>query len=352
MLCLKACQNEVSSQKRTSNQSKEAKNILQNASSIALKETDSAWIYEILFDNNKKSITIDKSKLPFQNLVVLSASSVGYLEALDGLDKIVGVFDSQWIFSPALHDLIQRNPAINQGNLAGFSLEKVLMLQPDVVIAYSDPNMTKIFKRLEESGILVLYVDEYNEKTPLGKAEFLKLYGVLIAQEKKAEELFQEIKENYNDLKKLAQNQNEQPKVFADIMRGDIWYMPGGKSFAAQYFKDAAADYLWSENENSGSLKLNFEQVYEKAANADIWMNAADLSSLQHLKQAYIHHHWFDAFQNAKVYTLSNRMNAAGANDYFEKGSVRADWVLKDLVHIFHPDLLPKHELYFYHKLD
>lgn len=349
---LTACHSEVSSNKLAQENDSDATNILIESTSIALKENDTSWTYEILFQNNNKIINLNKSELPFQRIVVLSASSIGYLEALNGLDQIVGVFDPQWIYSPALHDLIKEKPELNQGNLAGLSLEKILMLQPDVVLAHSDPNASKTFQRLEEAGILVLYIDEYNEKTPLGKAEFLKLFGILLNQEEKAEQLFQEIRSNYLELKTFAEQQQVKPSVFADIMRGDIWYMPGGESFAAQYFKDAGADYLWSDHSEAGSLKLNFEQVFEKAAHADVWMNAADLHSLTHLQQAYIHHDWFDAFKNARVYSLSNRMSPAGANDYFETGAVRADWVLKDLVHIFHPTLLPDHSLYFYHQLD
>lgn len=346
-----ACKTDSSKTNIQQKSEKDTFNILEHATSIALIEKDSVWSYEILTDQNRKIIEIPKSKLPFQKLAILSSSSIGYLEALDGFDNIEGVFDPQWIYSPQLSQLIENKPEINQGNLVGFSLEKILTLNPDAVIAYSDPNMTKNYKRMEESGITIIYADDFNEKTPLGKAEFLKLYGVLIDKEKQANRLFEEIESNYLTLKNLALSQPEKPTIFADIMRGDIWYMPGGKSFAAQYFMDAGGEYLWHDNSNSGSVKLNFEQVYEKASNADIWMNAADLNSLSQVQKAYIHHDWFDAFQQGNIYSLAQRMNSNGSNDYFETGAVRVDWVLKDLVHIFHPELLPDHRLYFYQKL-
>ena len=326
-------------------------NIFTNASSVALFEEDSTWNYQILLDKSTKSISIPKNKLPLKNMAILSASSVGYLEAIDELDAIKGVFDAQWIYSPALHQRIEDAPSLNQGNLSAINLEKIIALAPDVVIGFSDPNMSKTFQRLEDAGILIIYVDEYNEKTPLGKAEFIKLYGVLTNKLEEANELYQEIETNYISYKELALKQTNKPTTFAEIMRGDIWYMPGGESFAAQYFKDAGANYLWSNDTSQGSVKLNFEQVYEKAADADFWMNASDLTSLDEIQSSYINHDWFKAYKNENVYSLSKRMNTAGANDYFETGSVRADWVLKDLIHVFHPEVFPNHELFFYHKL-
>lgn len=326
-------------------------NIFNNASSVALYEMDSVWEYQTLLNDAKRTIEIPKSKLPFKEMAVLSSSSIGYIEALDELDAIKGVFDPQWIYSPALHQRIEQNPALDQGSLAALNLEKIIALAPDVVIAFSAPNMTKIYQRLEEAGVLIIYVDEYNENTPLGKSEFLKLFGVLSNKLPEAEALYEEIESNYITLRQKAIQDKNKPKVLANIMRGDIWYLPGGESYAAQYFKDAGADYLWSENENVGNIKKNFEQVFEKAGDADYWMNVSDFSSLKQLDDAYINHHWFKAFKEGNVYAFSKKMNADGASEYFEKGSVRVDWVLKDLVRIFHPELLPEHSLYFYQKL-
>lgn len=352
LFILFSCEKDSSSvDKKLDGQKQDSLNIFTNASSVALFEEDSIWDYQILLDKSTKSIKIPKDKLPLKNMAILSASSVGYLEALNDLDAIKGVFDAQWIYSPALHQRIKDNPNLDKGNLSAINLEKIIALAPDVVIGFSDPNMYKTYQRLEEAGVLMIYVDEYNEKTPLGKAEFIKLYGVLTGKLKEAKELYQEIETNYLSYRELALKQEKRPTAFAEIMRGDIWYMPGGESFAAQYFKDAGANYLWSNDTSQGSVKLNFEQVYEKAADADFWMNASDLTSLNEVQSSYINHDWFKAYKNENVYSLSKRMNKAGANDYFETGSVRADWVLKDLIHIFHPEVFPKHELFFYHKL-
>lgn len=351
LVFLSACNKSELSENQLRESSTPINNIFEDASTAALYENDSTWKYEILLDNRAKSIDIPKNRLPLKNLAVFSASSIGYLEALDELKAIKGIYDSQWIYSPNLHQLINENPELDQGNLATLSLEGILALNPDAIIGYSDPNMTKTYQMLEKAGILVIYIDEYNETTPLGKAELIKLYGVLTGKQQQADELYNEIRTTYLKYKNLARKQDSKPSVFADIMRGDIWYMPGGNSFAAQYFHDAGGAYVWSNNEQSGSIKLNFEQVYELAADADIWMNVADLKSLSQVQQAYINHDWFKAFKKGQVYSLAHRMNSAGANDYFETGSVRVDWVLKDLVSIFHPKLIPNHTLYFYEKL-
>src|SRR5690606_39036006 len=121
------------------------------------------------------------------------------------------IYDSQWIYSPNLHQLINENPELDQGNLATLSLEGILALNPDAIIGYSDPNMTKTYQMLEKAGILVIYIDEYNETTPLGKAELIKLYGVLTGKQQQADELYNEIRTTYLKYKNLARKQDSKP---------------------------------------------------------------------------------------------------------------------------------------------
>lgn len=326
--------------------------IITDASSFNLTKNEDTWTYQMIRGKDTISQEILKNKLPLKNIAIMSSSAIGFIESLNALENIEMVYNSNWIFSPKIHELIQNKTIRDAGNSASANIEKLLVAEPDAVITFSDPNQAKLMESIKKANIPVIYMDEYLEKTPLGKSEYLKLFGVLLGKESKADALFSVIKTDYNLLKEKASNVKAKPTVFAEIMRGDIWYMPGGTSFQSEYFKDSGADYLWKNNTKSGTINLNFEQVFEKAEKADIWMNASDFSTLEQLNNAYKNHNWFKAFKNKNAYSFAERTNKAGANDYFETGTVRADWVLKDLVHIFQPDLLPHHSLYFYKKLD
>src|SRR5262249_21380263 len=144
----------------------------------------------------------------------------------------------------------------------------------------------------------------------------------------------------------------KRPTVFANTPYQGTWFMPGGKSYLAQFFADAGADYLWKDDPSTGSVSLSFESVFDKAADADFWVNAgffwtqkadalADDSRCEHVA----------AFNSGQVYTNNGHVNANGGSDCFESGVADPDRILADLVKIFHPDLLPDHELYYYRQL-
>lgn len=322
--------------------------ILEEAQTIQLEEGRGRLIYH----SGVSSQDLDRSQLPFKRFVLFSASAVGYFEALQSLDAITGIYGSDWVYSPTVQQKIAKGEIKNMGKAANANIEQILAQKPDAVIAFTEPNQSPLLKRIEEMGISVIIMDEYKEKTPLGKAEFIKLIGRLCGKSQEADLLFDEIKQNYNDLKALVSKINKRPTVFAGILYGDIWYLPGGDSFVAAYLEDAGSDYLWADDKNAESIHLDFESVLDKGQNADYWVNAGDFKNLSQLNTAYKNYHWFAAVKNKEVYSLSKRVNEKGANDYFESGSVRADWVLADLIAIFHPILLPNHQMKYYIHLE
>ena len=111
----------------------------------------------------------------------------------------------------------------------------------------------------------------YKEMTPLGQAEWIKFVGLLLGREDKANKQFAAIKKRYNELKELTGRVTKRPVVFSGELRGGNWYAVGGRSFLAQLFKDAGADYFLKDDEQSGGVTLDFETVYSQAAGADYW---------------------------------------------------------------------------------
>jgi iron complex transport system substrate-binding protein len=195
-------------------------------------------------------------------------------------------------------------------------------------------------KPLKKAGIPIILNIDYLENSPLGRAEWLKLTAVLLDQYKAGDSLFQTIEAAYIKTKSSIEKNEDRPTVLTGLMYGDIWYVPGGESFAAQFIEDAGGNYMWSENSETGSLELSFESVLSTAQNSEYWIGAASFTSLKDLENTNNKYTLFDAFQNQEVYSYTKRVNQHGANDYLESGFMRADLVLKDYVNLLHPGIL------------
>jgi iron complex transport system substrate-binding protein len=193
---------------------------------------------------------------------------------------------------------------------------------------------------------------DFLDTTPLGQAEWGKYISLFFNTEAEAEAAFAGVETRYQELAALAATAEEKPTVFANTPYDGSWFRPGGQSYLAQCFADAGADYLWADDETTGSIFLDFESVFEQAAAAEFWVNAgffwqtkADaLAEDERFAQ-------FAAFENGQVFTHNKVVTPSGGSAYFETGVTNPDLILADLVKIFHPDLLPDHELYFYRQL-
>lgn len=316
---------------------------------LQLYTTDSSLVLK--YTNDAYELQFKKSELPLQRIILFSSSAVGYIENLHALSSVVGVYDSQWMYSPQLHRLISERKVKDLGNSSVANIENILNLHPQGVITFQDPNKAKLMQNLKKQGIKIIYIDEYLEKTPLAKAEYIKIFGFLLGRESKSDSLFSTVEKRYGSLKNKAKIATNRPTVFVNNMLGDTWYMSGGKSFNAAMIKDAGGKYLWDDNEENGSLALSFEQVYTKAKNAKYWINVSNFNTYQQLSAAYKNNERFYAFQQKKVYNNNKRQTEQGTNDIYENGTVHPDQVLADLIAIFHPEILPNHHFFFYQPL-
>lgn len=189
------------------------------------------------------------------------------------------------------------------------------------------------------------------EQSPLGKAEWIKLYGALFGKEKEAKTLFDGIVKDYKSALTSVQNTTADTSVLYGSMYQDQWYVAKGNSWVAQFLRDAKSNYLWKNLEGSGSLGLSFEEILDKAQNAKCWIAAGPYKSLSELEKSNPHYSQFEAFKNKNVYTFESKLGAKGGTVYYELAPSRPDLVLKDFVKIFHPELLPNYQLTFAEKL-
>jgi iron complex transport system substrate-binding protein len=226
------------------------------------------------------------------------------------------------------------------------------MLKPDMVMGYTMSSDYGQFKKVEELNVPVVINAEYLEKHPLGRAEWIKFMALFFNKEKMADSVFNVIEKNYTETKNLTLTASKLPTVLSGIVYGDAWFLPGGQNYASKILKDAGCSYLWGDDPSNGYLELSFESVYEKARNADLWIGVATLKSLEEIKNADHRYTKFKPYQAKQVYTYDARKGAKGGSEFLELGYLRPDIILKDLVKIAHPALLPEYALYFHKKLE
>lgn len=291
-------------------------------------------------------------RTPVESIVCTSTTHIPLLDFLDETASLAGFPGTDHISSPKARALIESGSVANMGTETSLNIEKLLEVNPEAVMDYAMQGENSYVKLAKNAGITVLFNADYLEATPLGRAEWIKFAGLLYDKSSLADSIFNTIVTTYDSLKSLATQAIEKPTVFSGIMYGDTWFMPGGKNSGAIFLNDAGADYLWKHTQSNGSLKLNFEAVYERAYDAEYWIGVADFRSFESLRNANKRYSEFQAFKNKQVYTYNAQIGEKGGFTFFELGYARPDIVLADLIKILHPELLPNYDMYFYKRLD
>lgn len=292
-----------------------------------------------------------KVQVPLENIVVTSTTHIPSLEMLDVEDALVGFPNLNYISSEVTRKKIEANEIVELGKNEDINTEVLIDLQPDVVVTFAVEGNNKTVATIQKTGIPVLYNADWTEIHPLGKAEWIKFFGVLFQKEEEANRIFSEIEQRYVAAKELASEATSKPTVLSGAMYKDVWYLPQGDSWAAQFIEDANGDYLWKESEGTGSLSLNLESVLEKGQHADYWIGPGQFTSISQMKEAHSVYEEFDAFAAKKVFSFTTKKGATGGVLYYELAPNRPDLVLQDIIKILHPDLLPEHQLHFFAQL-
>jgi iron complex transport system substrate-binding protein len=314
--------------------------------------------FEYLLYSNETEIPVGfekamKVKIPVKSLAVLSSLYVAYVEKLQLYNSLKAVSEFKHINSGKVREMILGGDVQEVGSNGNVNIEKLLSLNPELVLTYgSNVSSEDSHQKLLEAGLKVAVNIEQMENTPLGRAEWIKFLAAFFNKETEADSVFNRIEFEYLKVKENALKAAKRPGAYVGIRYGDIWYMPGGNSYAANLLKDANAFYLWEDNNQRGSQHLSFEEVYQKAGTADFWINTGDWKSIDDVMKADVRYGNFKAVKTGNVYNNNNRINEFGGNDYWESGIVQPQIVLADLIKIFHPELLPDHKLVYYKKLE
>lgn len=291
---------------------------------------------------------------PIRSLVAMSSMHVGMLQFLEAESVLVGLSNTQYVFSQKVIAKIDSGKISEIGHDQGINQEKLIVLKPDLLMTMGSPNATsKQYPVVAQAGIPMLANSEWLETTPLARAEWVKLLAVLLHKESIANEKFGQIEEKYNALLQLTSNVSKHPTIVSGINTKDTWYMPSGENYMALFFANAGGSYPWKNTKGLGSVALNFEAVYPEALKADFWLNVGfdpkdTKKSLLALDKRYAD---FNAFKKGNIYSYNNSVNNKGSNDFFESGLMAPEVILADIIKILHPELLPKHQLVYYKQL-
>lgn len=287
--------------------------------------------------------------VPVERIVVMSTTYLPALEVLGRLDTLVGVDSGFYVTNETVQAMVEDGTVAEIGGGAEVNLETAIELEPDIIMTYASGSPDyDAHPKLQEAGLTAVLNAEYLDATPLGSAEWVDFMATFYNEEATSEAWFTDIINEYEALVSLTAEVEERPTVFASTPFDGTWYMAGGQSFAAQFLADAGATYLWADDESTGSLFLDFETVFDKASDADYWLNIGFFGTLEDLALADPRYEEFSAYQNGNVYNNDARTTANGGNDYFESAVIYPNLVLADLVKIFHPELVPDHQFVYY----
>lgn len=289
--------------------------------------------------------------LPVKNIVCTSTTHIPLLDYLDESAALTGFPTLDYISSEKMRKRINSGKVSELGIDEALNLEKLIALRPDLVMAYSLTGDLGQYQLIQETGIPVILNAEYLETHPLGRAEWLKLAGVIFDKLSLADSIFNKIETNYLAAEALVKDGLKQPSVLSGVLYGDSWYLPGGQNYGSTLLRDAGFDFFWKNDTSSAFLPLSFETVFDRGRTADFWIGVASFTSLAEIAAADLRYTRFTAYQEGNVYSYNKLIGERGGSEFLELGYLRPDLILKDLVKIGHPELLPEHELFFHFKL-
>lgn len=268
---------------------------------------------------------------PVDRIVCMSSSHVAALSAIDALSTIKGVSGLRYISDPH----IDRESVVDIGYDAAMHYEAIVALEPDLLLTYAVNGAEPAYvSKLRSLGVKTLILHDHLENHPLARAEYIRLFGTLTGRQQLADSLFARIRDSYLKLAESV-DKGSRAKVLVNIPYGDAWYIPGKEGYMSRLVEDAGGVILGATPATTASSVISLEKAYEYSLEADLWLNPGSCSSREELIQA---HHMFSRFgpiaHGKPIYNNIRCMNQAGGNDFWERGAVRPDLILQDLIYI------------------
>ena len=290
-------------------------------------------------DNVKSSNLPEETivRTPLENAIVYSSVHNSLIAEIGGIESIAGVCDIQYIKHPQIKAMNEKGYITDCGSSMSPDIEKIIDLNADAVLLSPFENSGG-YGRIEGIGVPIIECADYMETSPLGRAEWMKFYGLLTGKEEEADSLFRKIEQEYLTLKQMTKDVPHRPTVFTELKYSSAWYVPGGRSTMARMIDDAGADYIFSYTKESGSVPMSFETVLDKGRKADFWLikyNQKQDKTYSELKKDYSPYANFDAWKNKRIFGC----NTSYVN-FYEETPFHPEALLRDLIIIFHPEIM------------
>ena len=300
------------------------------ATGFSITETDTGTVVEVFQPYKRLCV-----REPMRRLGTMSTVQVGFLYAIDALDCLVAVCNPELIYTPVSGD------EIDLGDSMKPSAERALQAGLDLLLAVNYGQYDNLEAvRLEKLGIPLIYINEWQEGSPLARAEWIRVLGALTGRLPQADSVFHEVEAKYIRLTNESGLSARRSIMSGNNFRG-TWYVPSGKNYLAYLFKDAGAEYPFYDDERETSIPLTIEETLRYFHDADVWVGAGG-NSLAELAEMDEKHTWFKAYQEGRVYNWRKQRLANGANNFWERGVVHPEEMLEDVIHMLNnaPDSL------------
>ena len=341
---------------RFSNQIKEEKvevdNLMRYARNVVVSEQEYGYLMEVicpwdttlslgkfaLVKDTTKAIgeELTQVRVPVQSVVSFSATQWAVFLRLGEINRIKGILEGRFVTDSTMRSLLAQEKVYDIGTESAADIERMIQIQPDILLysPYFDGNQGG----LNITGAVLFPFADYMENTPLGRAEWIRVIGMLTGCEDKADAWFEDIERRYNALSTLCADVEHRPTVFSDLAFNGQWYVAGGRSYIAKLFADAGADYIWKDNPSTASVPMDAESILAKAQHADYWRvinsNPFPMTYESLGKESPVYP-LFDAFKNHRIIVCDIL-----STGYFEQSQCEPDLLLADFIHFFHPELL------------
>ena len=285
-------------------------------------------------------------RTPLNNSLVYSSVHANVIKELGHLSAVKGVCDVQYFTMPEITGGVKNGVIANVGSSMAPVTERIIAMSPDAIIL--SPYQSTGYIDVLPKGIPVVECADYMETSPLGRAEWIKLFGLLLNERERADSIFSAVEKDYNELKSMAQNIAGRPKVLSETIINGTWYVPGGDSYMAQLFTDAGGDFPWSDVKTSGSIPLDMAQVLNKAHDADIWLVKSFDPTLSYnkLKSQHALNEKFKAFKEKKIYFCDTERTT-----FFQDFPFHPELLLREYISIFHSQQFSDYNLKYFKPL-
>ena len=302
-------------------------------------------------------------RTPLRRSVVFTTVHCSLLSMLHREASVAGVADLKYIKAPYVQEGVAAGRIVDCGDGMSPVIEKIIDLHPDALLLSPFENSGG-YGQLEEIDIPIVECAEYMEPSPLGRAEWVRFYGLLYGCEHEADSLFALVDSSYHALRHTVMPESRNPvmsesrnpatapktSVLVDKVTGSVWYVPGGRSTIGQMLSDAGARYPWASDDRSGSIALPFETVLERAGDCDVWLlrySGQQPLTRQQLLSEHRGYNQFRSFREGRVYGCNVEQSM-----FYEDSPFRPDLLLSDFIKILHPDIPDLPALRYYHKVE